>query len=105
MLGAEADLDWSSLKGTIPVTSAASCLTNCQLTLPWLATVRLRGGYSFGGVLPYLTGGVAISQMNASITGTPNAIVGQLGLDPGGWHRVPHYWRLARQGRIFVYGS
>jgi outer membrane immunogenic protein len=71
VLGAEADLDWSSLEGTIPATSAASCMTNCQLTMPWLATVRLRGGYSFGGVLPYLTGGVAISQFNASIEGTP----------------------------------
>jgi outer membrane immunogenic protein len=71
VLGAEADLDWSSLKATIPATSAPSCVTNCQLSMPGLATVRLRGGYSFGGVLPYLTGGVAISQFNAGIEGTP----------------------------------
>jgi outer membrane immunogenic protein len=71
VLGAEADLDWSGLKATIPAASAASCLTNCQLTMPWLATVRLRGGYSFGGVLPYLTGGVAISHFDANIAGSP----------------------------------
>ena len=71
VLGAEADLDWSGLKATIASASAPSCTTNCQLSMPWLATVRLRGGYSFGGVLPYLTGGVAITHFDASIAGTP----------------------------------
>jgi len=71
VLGAEADLDWSGLKATIASASAPSCTTNCQLSMPWLATVRLRGGYSFGGVLPYLTGGVASTHFDASIAGTP----------------------------------
>ena len=71
VLGAEADLDWSGLTATIPAASAPSCITNCQLSMPWLATVRLRGGYSFGGVLPYLTGGVAITHFDANIAGAP----------------------------------
>jgi outer membrane immunogenic protein len=71
VLGAEADLDWSGLTATIPAASAPSCITNCQLSMPWLATVRLRGGYSFGGVLPYVTGGVAITHFDANIAGTP----------------------------------
>jgi outer membrane immunogenic protein len=66
VLGAEADLDWSGLTATIPAASAPSCITNCQLSMPWLATVRLRGGYSFGGVLPYVTGGAAITHFDAS---------------------------------------
>jgi outer membrane immunogenic protein len=71
VLGVEADLDWSGLKATIPAASAPSCMTNCQLAMPWLATVRMRGGYSFGGLLPYLTGGVAITHFDASIAGAP----------------------------------
>jgi outer membrane immunogenic protein len=82
VLGAEADLDWSGIKGTIPAMSASSCLTGCQLSVPWLATARLRGGYSFGGVLPYLTGGVAVRQIDASIAGTP---FGTQSSDDWGW--------------------
>ena len=93
VLGVEADLDWSSLKATIPATSAPSCATNCQLSVPWLATARLRGGYSFGGVLPYLTGRRSDppNRRQHRRHAVRHAIVGQLGLDPGRRRRVRHY--------------
>jgi outer membrane immunogenic protein len=68
VVGVEADFDWSGMKATIP---PAPCAGNCELRAPWLATVRLRLGYSFGGVVPYATGGVAITHFDADIAGAP----------------------------------
>lgn len=68
VVGFEADMDWSSLKGTI---SPPTCLAGCQLTLPWLATGRLRIGYAFDRIMPYVTGGVAVGPLQATIVGSP----------------------------------
>jgi outer membrane immunogenic protein len=68
VVGVEADFDWSGMSATVP---PASCAPNCELKAPWLATVRLRLGYSFGGILPYATGGVAITHFDADIVGAP----------------------------------
>ncbi len=69
VVGVEADYDWADIKGTTPATS---CAPGCELKVPWLATARLRFGYAFfDGILPYVTGGVAISDLNADIVGAP----------------------------------
>lgn len=68
VLGVEADLDWSGVKGTVP---PASCAPNCEIETPWLATARLRFGYAFDRIMPYLTGGVAIGDLKADSVGAP----------------------------------
>ena len=64
VLGGEVDLAWSNVKGTTPaftaqvvsfnpvtgapiVTPTPGCFSKCEITSPWLATARLRFGYSF----------------------------------------------------------
>ncbi len=73
VLGVEADLDWADLKAT---TAPTACAPNpdCQLAVPWLATARLRFGYALDTllpILPYVTGGVAVGDLNADIVGKP----------------------------------
>jgi outer membrane immunogenic protein len=68
VLGLEADLGWSRLSGTVP---ALSCAPGCELRASWLATARLRFGYAFDGILPYVTGGFAIRHFQADIAGAP----------------------------------
>ncbi|HXX20742.1 MAG TPA: outer membrane beta-barrel protein, partial [Candidatus Acidoferrum sp.] len=75
----EADIDWSGYKATI---APASCLTTCEMQNQWLSTIRLRGGYAFDAVMPYLTAGVAIGHLNAEISGAPFGLDGQNNL---GW--------------------
>jgi outer membrane immunogenic protein len=67
VVGAEADLDWSGLKSTL-VTPA--CTPGCQVKNPWLSTIRLRIGWGFETVMPYVTGGVALGELSGSIVGT-----------------------------------
>jgi opacity protein-like surface antigen len=89
VVGGEADLAWSSIKGTLPPnivpepgfnpnTGAAiltptpiACVPNCEVSNRWLATARLRAGYSFDWILPYVTAGVAVGQLEANIAGIP----------------------------------
>jgi outer membrane immunogenic protein len=70
VLGIEADLDWTGLKAT---TASSACAPNpaCELSAPVLGTVRLRFGYAFDTILPYVTGGVAIANFDADIAGAP----------------------------------
>ncbi len=79
VVGVEADLDWSGLKGTVP---PASCVSNCEIKNPWLATTRLRFGYAFDGIMPYVTGGAAIGRLNADRVGAP---FGREGANNLGW--------------------
>jgi outer membrane immunogenic protein len=91
VVGVEADLAWSSIKGTTPAfiaqvasidpvtaapitTPTPGCFPNCEVTNPWLATARLRFGYSFDWIdwiLPYVTAGVAVGRLEANIAGIP----------------------------------
>jgi outer membrane immunogenic protein len=88
VVGMEADLAWSSVKGTTPsfiaqvvsldpatgfpiVTPTPGCFPNCEISNPWLATARLRFGYSFDWILPYVTAGVAAGRLEANTSGTP----------------------------------
>ena len=60
--GIEGDYDFAG------VDQRAACLGAfaCESRQRWLATVRGRLGYAFGGLLPYITGGVAFSNIHAS---------------------------------------
>jgi outer membrane immunogenic protein len=88
VVGGEVDLAWASIKGTLPpniaqvisidpntgaqiVTPTPGCAPNCEITNPWLATARLRFGYSFDWILPYVTAGVAVGRLEANVAGIP----------------------------------
>jgi outer membrane immunogenic protein len=71
VLGGEVDIAATSFKGTVP---APTCGPNCTISSPWLATARLRFGYAFNTILPYVTVGVSIGHLIASIAGEPLGI-------------------------------
>ncbi len=79
VVGVEADLDWSGIRSTVP---PASCAPNCEFKNTWLATTRLRFGYAFDGIMPYVTGGAAIGRLTADIVGAPFGTEGAYNL---GW--------------------
>ena len=64
--GVEADFAWSGVRGTVP-----PCVPSCEMRSDWLATARLRFGYAFDTVMPYVTAGAAISRLVASTSGAP----------------------------------
>ena len=66
--GVEGDLAWSGVRGTVP---PMSCVPSCEMQSNWLATARLRFGYAFDTVMPYVTAGAAISRLVASTAGAP----------------------------------
>ena len=97
VLGLEADLDWSNLKGTA---GSALCPFGCTTSDTWLSTVRGRAGYAFGGILPYVTGGLAVGDIRANMPGfavasTTNAgWTAGAGLEvalPGNWTAKAEY--------------
>jgi len=87
VIGEEVDLAFSTVKGTISpfvsqvitfdaagnqiVAPTPGCSPNCEVISPWLATARLRFGYSFDWILPYVTAGVAIARLEADTAGLP----------------------------------
>ena len=89
VVGGEVDLAWSGVRGTTPAfiaqvisfdpiagtasaTPTPGCFPNCEVANPWLATARLRFGYSFDWILPYVTAGVAVGRLEANIAGIPS---------------------------------
>jgi outer membrane immunogenic protein len=97
VFGLEGDLDWSNLKGT---NVSAGCPNGCSTNDSWLSTVRGRVGYAFGAVMPYVTGGLAVGDIRASIPGfagdsTTNAgWTAGAGLEvalPGNWSAKAEY--------------
>ena len=81
VLGLEGDMDWSNLKGT---NTSAGCPVGCTTNDTWLSTVRGRLGYAFGGVMPYVTGGFAVGDINASTPGFSGASTTNAGWTAGG---------------------
>jgi outer membrane immunogenic protein len=62
--GLEADVDYSSEKGTESACGGAGCETN----LKWFGTARGRIGYAFDRWLPYITAGAAFGNIENSGT-------------------------------------
>jgi outer membrane immunogenic protein len=66
VVGAEADIDWASISGT---TTTAACPAGCKTGDSWLSTVRGRVGYAADRFLPFVTGGAALGNINATTAG------------------------------------
>jgi outer membrane immunogenic protein len=80
VLGVEADMDWSDIKGSTTV----NCLSSCETANAWLGTVRGRLGYGLDRFLPYLTGGIAIGRVKSTVSGTGSASDTNVGWTAGG---------------------
>jgi len=67
VLGVESDINWANLNGA--ASTGGVCATNgggeCRTEQSWLGTTRMRLGYSFGNILPYVTGGLAYGDIKA----------------------------------------
>lgn len=75
VLGIETDGQWSDIKASHQATTGAGFLgipgfgySDIQNGLEWFGTTRVRAGYAFGRVLPYITGGVAYGEIQANGT-------------------------------------
>jgi outer membrane immunogenic protein len=64
VVGVEADLAWSNIKGS----TTLLCLGTCQTSNSWLGTARGRIGYAFDRFLPYLTAGAAFGDIKGTTT-------------------------------------
>jgi outer membrane immunogenic protein len=68
VLGVEADVDWSNLKGTFGGT-AFGATGSISSELKWLDTIRGRLGYTWGPSMIYVTGGGAYGNITATAAG------------------------------------
>lgn len=73
VIGAEADLQWSSIGYSEDVPGIGSFKSGIDL----FGTVRGRAGMAFGAVMPYVTGGFAAGRGTASLTDPGNVVTSQ----------------------------
>ena len=81
VLGLEGDIDWSSIRGS---TNAAVCAGTCETRNNWLGTARGRIGYAFDRFMPFLTGGLAVGDIKADLSGTGSTTTTKAGWALGG---------------------
>jgi outer membrane immunogenic protein len=81
VFGLEGDVDWSNMRGSF---TNAACPTGCETKNNWLGTVRGRLGYAFDRVMPFVTGGLAVGDINATVTGLPSVSTTNAGWTVGG---------------------
>jgi outer membrane immunogenic protein len=79
VFGIEGDIDWTNIRG-----SAACGLTSCETRNHWLGTVRGRLGYAFDRFMPYVTGGLAVGDIDHTITGVGSSRETKAGWTLGG---------------------
>jgi outer membrane immunogenic protein len=81
VLGLEGDIDWADIKGN---SSSPACIGGgCSTKNNWLGTARGRVGYSFDRWMPYITGGAAFGDVEASHPGFTGMSSTQLGWTAG----------------------
>jgi outer membrane immunogenic protein len=79
VVGLEGDIDWSGIKG-----STFCGGTTCETRNNWLSTVRGRLGYSFDRFMPYITGGLAVGDIETNIAGVGSGRDTKAGWTVGG---------------------
>lgn len=65
LLGGEVDFQGSTLTSGFSGGAGRTALGG-QTSMPWFSTFRARAGYTFGSVMPYVTGGAVWGQQNMS---------------------------------------
>ena len=65
--GLETDISYSDVTGT---TGAGACAPGtCNTSMDWLWTLRGRVGLDINGWMPYITGGLAVADASANVSG------------------------------------
>jgi outer membrane immunogenic protein len=82
VLGIEGDIDWADINGSTSVLGCPS--TSCKTNDDWLATVRARLGYAADRFMPYVTGGLAVGDIKASLPGFAGSSATNVGWTAGG---------------------
>ena len=77
--GLEGDLDYSNIKS-----ETNNICAGCETRNSWLSTVRGRLGLGFDRVMPYVTGGLALGDIKASVPGEPGKTDTKAGWTAGG---------------------
>ncbi len=79
VFGLEGDINWTNIEGS----GTCGALT-CRVSNNWLGTVRGRLGYAIDRFMPYVTGGLAFGDVEASATGLSGSSNTQTGWTVGG---------------------
>jgi outer membrane immunogenic protein len=80
VLGIEGDIDWANINGN----KTSACAAGCNTSDSWLSTVRGRIGYAADRFLPYVTGGAAFGDIQASVPGFAGSNTTNAGWTLGG---------------------
>ena len=92
VIGLEGDGAWADSSGSEGCGEDISCETKSS----WLATVRGRVGYAWNPLMPYLTGGMAVGDIEANRTGFHGANDTNVGwtVGIGGEGTVGPHWTV-----------
>jgi outer membrane immunogenic protein len=85
LLGVEADIAGGGISGSTSI----GCFTPCRTSNSFLATVRGRAGISFGAVTPFVTGGLAVGDVNADVGAFSGAGTTKTGWTAGAGLQLP----------------
>jgi outer membrane immunogenic protein len=80
VFGIEGDIDWADINGSVSVAGCPGCKTKDN----WLSTVRGRLGYAADRFMPYVTGGLAVGDIQASLPGFAGGSATNVGWTAGG---------------------
>jgi len=83
VVGAEADLGWSNVKGSTTCTGAPAFA--CNGSLDWLGSAKLRGGIAVDRVMLFGTAGLGVGGITASTDPAPPASTGTFSSNVWGW--------------------
>jgi len=91
VLGVEGDFDWADISGS---TTAGCPASSCKTNDNWLSTVRGRLGYAADRFMPYITGGLAVGDIQASLPGFAGGSATNAGWTAGGGieFALPGHW-------------
>jgi outer membrane immunogenic protein len=81
VFGLEGDIDWTNLKSSF---TNVACPLGCETKNNWIGTVRGRVGYAWDRVMPYVTGGLAVGDIEANRTGFAGVRDTKVGWSAGG---------------------
>jgi outer membrane immunogenic protein len=80
VFGVEGDIDWTNISGS----TNNACPPGCTTSNTWLSTVRGRLGYAADRFMPYVTGGLAMGNIRASVPGFAGGSATNAGWTLGG---------------------